>query len=73
MTQYERNRQQLGWKIFKQEFLTSLIVNHDGSLVKLKQEGKVAIYIKNFCWLQILGREWSKESLLGIFIEGLKS
>ncbi|TXG67238.1 hypothetical protein EZV62_008513 [Acer yangbiense] len=50
----------------------SPVVNHHGQLAKLKQEGKVQAYIEEFRRLQILVMGWSKESLLGTFIEGLK-
>ncbi|KAI9154275.1 hypothetical protein LWI28_023675 [Acer negundo] len=61
---------------FEREFLTqwgpSSVVNHHGQLAKLKQEGRVLVYIEEFRQLQILVRGWSEESLLGTFIEGLK-
>ncbi|KAK0571245.1 hypothetical protein LWI29_013061 [Acer saccharum] len=47
-------------------------VEHYFQLAKLKQEGRVPVYIKEFHRLQILVNRWSKESLLGTFIEGLK-
>ena len=50
----------------------SPVVNHHGQLAKLKQEGRVSVYIKEFRRLKILVRGWSEESLLGTFIEGLK-
>ncbi|KAK0573001.1 hypothetical protein LWI29_001682 [Acer saccharum] len=74
--QYEQDDRQMGWTAFEREFLTqwgpSPIVNHHGQLAKLKQEGRVSIYIEEFRRLQILVRGWLEESLLGTFIEGLK-
>ncbi|KAI9169937.1 hypothetical protein LWI28_019831 [Acer negundo] len=74
--QYEQDDRQMGWTAFEREFLTqwgpSPVVNHHGQLAKLKQDERVSVYIEEFRQLQILVREWSKESLLGTFIEGLK-
>lgn len=51
-TQYEQDRRRLKWTAFKQEFLSqwrpSPVVNHHEQLIKLKQEGKEAIYIEEF-------------------------
>ncbi|TXG58228.1 hypothetical protein EZV62_016057 [Acer yangbiense] len=74
--QYEQDGRQMGWTAFEREFLTqwgpSLVVNHHRQLAKLKQEGRVPVYIEEFRRLQTLVKGWSEESLLGTFIEGLK-
>ncbi|XP_042954591.1 uncharacterized protein LOC122291003 [Carya illinoinensis] len=74
--QYEKDEKRLGWTAFEKEFLMqfgpSPIVNHHGQLEKLKQEGKVHHYIEEFRQLQTLVRGWSKEALIGTFVDGLK-
>ncbi|KAI9193834.1 hypothetical protein LWI28_000593 [Acer negundo] len=50
--QYEQDGRQMGWTAFEREFLTqwgpSPVVNHHGQLAKLKQEGRVSVYIEEF-------------------------
>ncbi|XP_042980015.1 uncharacterized protein LOC122310203 [Carya illinoinensis] len=54
------------------QFGPSPTINHHGQLAKLKQEGKVHLYIEEFRQLQTLVRGWSEEALVGTFIDGLK-
>ena len=73
---YEREHKRLGWTAFVEELLAqwgpSPSVNHHGQLAKLKQEGKVAVYIEEFRQLQTLVRGWSDDALMGTFVDGLK-
>ncbi|XP_038989888.1 uncharacterized protein LOC120113137 [Phoenix dactylifera] len=73
---YEKEGNYLGWTAFVQEFMNqwgpSPTINHHGQLAKLKQEGKVQVYIDEFRQLQIMVEGWSEEALLGTFVDGLK-
>ena len=74
--QYDKEERRIGWTAFEREFIAqwgpSPVVNHHGQLAKLKQEGKVQVYIEEFRRLQTMVRGWTEETLVGTFIEGLK-
>ncbi|KAL5857708.1 hypothetical protein ACOSQ3_005166 [Xanthoceras sorbifolium] len=74
--QYDRDQRRMGWTAFEQEIVSqfgpSPVTNHHGQLAKLRQEGKLQTYIKEFRQIQTMTRGWPEELLLGTFTEGLK-
>ena len=72
---YARERRRLGWSRFTKEMVDRFgppsLVNYEGQLAKIKQEGSLEHYLEEFERLSELVSNWPESALMATFLEGL--